>query len=467
MNKKPFRSISPYLLVLLSFLAIILIGSFLLCLPYARTAGNWGNYVDALFTATSATCVTGLSPYSNGIGNEFTFFGQIVTLLMIQIGGLGFITVLTFFITIFTKLQFKDRYFLSQAVNSTNVADVGKFVRKIILISFTIELVGFVLGIPVFLNLQKNLQAQGQSFSIWRVLWNSLFISVSMFNNAGFDIFGGTSLIREIGNPFMDNLDTWAWYYMCSYIMFLIVAGGLSFLVIIEVFSFKKSPKQYRAFTKIVLIMTPILLLGGFGLFLLTDGIKSTNTMDSFQAIFQSVTCRTAGACIYDQSHLSVAGKITSCILMFIGGSPLSTAGGIKVTTIFLIVLAVFCFLRGKKVTAFKRTYSQNMILKAMSLLIVAITLLIISGVIITTIESNNPLATQENVVFEIFSAFGTVGLSASLTPTLTIGSKLILCLLMFLGRLGPMTLFSIFQKNMNKQEELHYAYLEEDFLIG
>jgi len=463
MQETKRKSISPYLLVLLSFLVIILLGSFLLTIPFARKDGNWGTYIDALFTATSSTCVTGLCSYQNGIGNELTLFGQIVVLIMIQIGGLGFITVLTFFITLFSKLQFKDRYFLSQAVNSTNVADVGKFVRKIILISFTGELIGFLLGLPVFFNVKSNLPG----FSTGDVIWYSLFTSISMFNNAGFDIFGGTSMIRNVGNVFIDSMDTWAYYLMCSYTMLLIIIGGLSFLVVIEVFSFKKKPTQWRAFTKIVLTTTTFLLLFGFVVFCLTECTKATDKMDPFQALFQSVTCRTAGAAIYDQDSLTTTGKLFSCFLMFIGGSPLSTAGGIKTTTIFLIGLAVFCFLRGKKVAAFKRQYSQNMILKAMSLVFIALLVLIISFIAMINFEASNSQAYPENIVFELFSAFGTVGLSASLTPTLTLGSKIILCLLMFLGRLGPITMFQIFQRNMNKETDMHYAYIEEDFLIG
>lgn len=462
MKRKTFLSkISPYLLVLLSFLFIILLGSFLLVLPISQTSGNWGSYIDCLVASTSATCVTGLCSFVGGIGNTLTFFGQFVMLLLIQIGGLGFITVLTFFITWFTgKLQFKNRYFLSQAVGSTNVADVVKFVRKILLIVGIVELLGFLLGLPVFFTMYPG--------DPGKAIWNSVFISISSFNNAGFDLFGGDSLVRIASNPDIYNLPNWAYYYLCSYIMVLIVVGGLSFLTIMDIFTFKRA-KQWRAFTKIALSMTGILIIGGFAVFMLTEGIKPDNPMDPFQALFQSVTLRTAGFANYDQSQLSMGGQITSCLLMFIGGNPLSTAGGVKTTTIFIIVLSIVSYFRGRRVVAFKRTYSYQMIIKAMALIFVAIFAIMISFVIVFSMENGakNPLATSDNIFYELFSAFGTVGVTRGLTTTLTIGSKIVICLLMFLGRLGPMTMFQIFQKNMNIKDDKHYEYVEEDILIG
>lgn len=455
------RGISPYLLVILSFVFVILIGALILTFPFSQKSGQWGEFIDSLFVATSATCVTGLCTYKEGIGGQLTFIGQLTVLILIQIGGLGFITVLTFLITLFKKrLQFKNRYFLSQAVGSTSFAAVIKFVRKLILISFIIELIGFLLFIPAFYTIYKNDPKM--------LIWSSIFTSISAFNNAGFDIFGSTSLIRDVGNVAMDSLPSWAYYYICSVIMLLITFGGLSFLVIMEMFSFKKKPKQYKAFTKIVILTSFILLVGGCALLMLTDGMKSTNRISLFDALFQSVTCRTAGFANFNQENLSTGGYVVSCLLMFVGGSPLSTAGGIKTTTAFIIVLAIFCYLRGKKVVAFKRSYSSNMILKAMSLVFIAAILIAVSFVGIGLFERNNPLCEDgEKLMFEVVSAFGTVGLSANLTPTLALGSKIILILLMFLGRLGPITFFQIFQNSIDKEEKIHFKYVEEDFLIG
>ena len=208
--------------------------------------------------------------------------------------------------------------------------------------------------------------------------------------------------------------------------------------------------------------------------FLLTDVIFTKNGMDVFQALFQSVTLRTAGFATYNQDNISLIGKIISCGLMFIGGSPLSTAGGIKTTTIFMVLLAMYSYFRGKHVIAFKRTYSSNMIVKAMSLVFLGIGMIITALIFIAYFEMNLDVTAiglktdkEAAIFFEIFSAFGTVGVSTGLTPHISIGSKIVLCFLMFSGRLGPMTFLQIFQANMDKKQTIHYEYVEEDFLIG
>lgn len=473
MAKTQKRQISPYLLVILSFIVVILVGSFLLVMPFSQASGQWAfnyvsedgsvkiTYLDCLFTAVSATCVTGLCTFSQGIGNALTLYGQLIVMILIQIGGLGFITVLTFVVTLFrSKLQFKNRFFLSQALNATNFADVVLFVRRIIIISSIFELIGFLFGLPVAFILYPD--------DILHGLWTSLFTSVSAFNNAGFDIFGNTSLIAQAGTLMGTLKEThlWAYYYYLSYIMVLIVMGGISFLVIIELASGKRrSTKQLTPFTKIVLATTGFLLITGSVAFFLSDGIEPTNRISVFDAIFQSVTCRTAGFCTFDQANLSSAGKTISCILMFIGGSPLSTAGGIKTTTVFIVFVAMFCHLRGKSVTAFKRAYSPNTVLKGMTLLVMAFISVVASIIAIASFERNNPAATTDIIIFEAFSAFGTVGLSANLTALLSNGSKITICIMMFLGRLGPMTFFQVF--NSRDQESGHYQYVEADFLVG
>ena len=466
------RSLNPYLLVIASFLIVIIVGSFLLVMPFSQTSGQWAfnyvsddgliqiTYLDCFFTAVSATCVTGLCTFKEGIGNALTTTGQLIVLIMIQIGGLGFVTVLTFIVTLFkSKLQFKDRVFLSQALNATNFADVVLFVRRIIIISFVFETFGFLVGLPVAFTLYPE--------NPIKAMWTSLFTSISAFNNAGFDIFGSTSLIAQSGTLMgtLKETHTWAYYYYLTYIMFLVVMGGLSFLVIIELFSFKKSARQFSAFTKIVLTTTLALLLFGWVVFFLSDGINGDNRISTFDALFQSVTCRTAGFASFDQSTLSTAGKTVSCLLMFIGGSPLSTAGGIKTTTFFIVALSVVSHLRNKRVVAFNRMYSEDTILKGMTLMIIAALAVIIAFVSILSFEKGAGLnVTSEDVFFETFSSFGTVGLTANLTPLLSNGSKIVLCIMMFLGRLGPMTFFQIFR---SKPVTGNFNYIEEDFLVG
>lgn len=456
--------VSPFFLVILSFLIVIFLGSFFLTLPWSQKSNTWGSYIDALFTATSATCVTGLVSYKEGVIGTLTFFGQLVVLICIQIGGLGFFTILAFIITLFKrKLEFKDRYTLSQAVGSESMSVLSKFVRKIILISFTCELVGALLCLPVFMQIYDNPKD---------IIWVSIFHSISSYNNAGFDIFGTLSLIDCPENPLIYNMPEWAYIYLNYVTMFLIVSGGISFIVVIEIFSFKKRPKQWSVFTKIVLSMTSILLVVGTCLFLLTDGLKSDNPMDITQAIFQSVTLRTAGFATYNQADLSTAGKMISCFLMFTGAAPLSTGGGIKVTTTFLLCVAMYSYLRGRKVVAFKRLFSQKTILKGFSLMILAFAVVVLSFTINATIESFNPeFGSQQfdslDLLYESFSAFGTVGVSTGVTPFLNWGSKLILIIVMFIGRLGPITFFQLFHTNINIEDNRSYSYIEEDFLIG
>ena len=439
---------------------IIFTGALLLMMPFSRQANNFGNFLDCVFLATSATCVTGLNSFTNGIGQELTLVGQIVVILMIQIGGLGFITLLTFFITLFSrKLQFKDRLLISMMVNSEDAAEVVIFVRKIILISASFETIGFLLGLPVFLQYCDNVP-EG--------LWYSLFTSISAYNNAGFDLFGACSLIRGAGSAFIDSLPNWAYYYMCSYIMLLIVSGGISFLVVMDIFA-KRKFKQFRVFTKISLMMTGILLAVGFIVFFMSEGFKAP-----FDALFQSVTCRTAGFATVNQDGLSVLGKAFSCFLMFFGGNPLGTAGGVKTTTLYIIVLAMVCYLTGRKVTSFHRRYSNGVIVKAMSLVILAVTTVFISFTLIFVFEGNLDVtaiglksAKPSVLLYEVFSAFGTVGVSTGVTPYLSLGSKIVICVLMFIGRLGPITFFQLLGSKMRLDDQSKYHYVEEDFLIG
>ena len=457
--KSQKKTINPYLLVILSFVIIILIGSVLLMMPFARRAKDYGSYIDCLFLATSATCVTGLNSFANGVGQELTFAGQFILMLLIQVGGLGFITLFTFVFTLFNrKLQFKDRLMISLMVNSEDMAQVVTFVRKIILISFSCEMLGFVLGLPVFLQFSEDVP---------HGLWNSLFMSVSAYNNAGFDLFGSASLIRGNGG-FIDSLPNWAYYYLCSYVMLLIVLGGISFLVMMDIFSRKKL-KQYRVFTKISLMMTSILIVVGFLVFWIGQGFKSP-----FDALFQSVTCRTAGFATVDQDKLSILNKVFSCFLMFFGGNPLGTAGGVKTTTLYIIVLAMVCYLTGRKVTSFHRRYSNEVIVKAMSLVILGVSVIFICFIGVYAFENSmnvQALGLESSkasaLVYEVFSAFGTVGVSTGVTPHLTAGSKIIIIILMFIGRLGPITFLQLLGSKMHFDDNSKYRYVEEDFLIG
>ena len=457
---KRFR-ISPYLLVMLSFAFCMLFGGFLLTLPIAQTSGEWGNYADSLFMATSAVCVTGFDCYPNGLVNTVTLFGQIVEAVLMQIGGLGFLTVLIFIVTLFRrKVTFRDRYFLSQATNSTDISHVVGFVRKLFLATLIIELIGFVMGIPAFITLYGN---------TWQAYWGSAFLAISSFNNAGLDLFGVTSFIRE-GNELLSGMPEWAYYYMLSYSMLFIILGGISYLVIFEVFSFKKKPHQWSAYTKICLWMAFVLIIGGALLIFLTDGIiKEGPKMNFFDALFLSVSSRTAGFASYDPYQLSSGGRIVSWLLMLIGGSPLGTASGIKTTTLFIILLSIYSYIRGKKVKAFNRYYSQSLVVRAMAVMLSSLFIVVLGYLILSEFESDtNPYFTGERAVYETISAFSTTGFTTGMTVHLSVGGKITCVVLMYLGRLGPMTLVQVFSKNMHIDDDAkHVRYVEEDILIG
>lgn len=464
--------ISPYFLVMLSFLICMLLGGLLLTLPISHYdpdyVMSWDSYVESLYMATSAVCVTGFDLYPHGLVNTITLFGQVVEAVLMQIGGLGFLTVLFFFVTIFRrKLAFKDRYFLAQAINTTDISHVVKFLRKLILVTLIIETIGFLVGIPVFYTIYPNKE------DTWRVYWGSAFLAISSFNNAGLDLFGTTSFIRE-GNDLLSAMPNWAYFYMLSYSMILIVLGGISYLVIFEVFSFKKKPRQWSAYTKICLLMAAILIVVGALLVFLTERvIYEDKNMDPFHALFLSITCRTAGFATYDPYALSTGGRIVTCLLMFIGGSPLGTASGIKTTTLFIIILAIYSYIRGRKVQAFNRYFSQSLVVKSMAVMLISMFIVLFGYLAICEFESNNPNCTGETAIYETISAFSTTGFTTGLTVSkdvggLTVGSKITCVVLMYLGRLGPMTMFSIFSKNMHIEDDKHHLkYIEEDILIG
>ena len=459
MKKKRF---SPYLLVMLSFFIGMLVGGFLIICPFARVDNDWGNYIDGVFMATSAICVTGFDCFETGLANTLNIYGQVIELILIQIGGLGFVTTLAFFLTFFRKkISFNDRYYISQATGSDNAPQVIPFIRKLMLVTIVFETVGTLLMLPAFINMRGNTPM---------AYFNALFHTVSAFNNAGLDLFGyGNSLIRGNGNVLIDGMSEWAYYYLCSMTMVLIIFGGLSYLALIEIFSFKKSPRQWSAHTKICVAMAVFLCLFGGLLFLVTDRwIKHENKIGVFDAFFLSVSSRTAGFATYDPLILSSGGRVIDWILMFIGGGPLGTASGIKTTTIFIILVAIYSYVRGRKVTAFHRTYSQSLIVRSMTVMLSSIFICILGFVILSQCEVRNNFFTDSRGIYEVISAFSNTGLSVGLAPTLSVGGKITLIFLMYIGRLGPMTMFSLFSNNMHIDEDrIHVNYIEEDVLIG
>lgn len=436
--------ISPYLLVLISFASVIFLGSFLLVLPFSHTNNSWANYYDSLFLSTSAVCVTGLSPYTN-LSNELTLFGKIVLILLVQIGGLGFITIFTFFLSMLgIKLGAVDRFMIKEALNVTRFDGVISFVKTAIKYTLIIEGIGIILNGIYFIP----------KFGWKDGPFVSIFHTISAFNNAGFDILGPSSLINYSNEIYL-NIIT----------ILLIVIGGLGFPVVDDII--KNRPKKWSAFTKIVLVTSSTLIVFGTIALLV---FESSNNITFLEALFQSVSARTAGFSSIDMSKLTLPGECIIEMLMFIGASPLSTGGGVKTTTLFVLLLAIMSHIRGKKTIAFKRYISNNSVMKAMSLVFVAIFVLIFGFLTICLIEKTNDATVEKDasrILFECFSALGTVGFSQSLTPILSSGSEMILCLLMFFGRVGPMTVVSVFSNSLNKDETQRVKYIEENVVVG
>lgn len=441
--------LSPYLLVFLSFIGLIFIGTFLFTLPISNADRQWGNFVNSLFLSTSAVCVTGLSPFVSVVA-QLSRFGEIVLMVLMSIGGLGFITVFTFLVTLSgRRIGIIDRYIIKEALNLSSMKGVINFVRKVIFITLIIEGLGII---PFMFVMVPR-------FGFWEGLFQSAFLSISAFNNAGFDLLGSTSLQSYTSNILV-NITS----------IILIISGGLGFLVWVDLLS-KRPARTWTAYTKVVLTMTVILIpLGAIALFLTELG--HTTSLTPMQAIFQSVSSRTAGLSTVDMNSISLSGRLFLMILMFIGANPISTGGGIKTTTTFIIALAIISYIRGKKVHAFKRSFSNTTVIKAMSLTFIAAIIVFMAIVAINHLEDSNPLHTPgmydaSAFMFEAFSAFGTVGFSQGVTPTLTDGSKIILSLLMLLGRTGPMTMFAIVSESMNKADQTHFNYIEATIPIG
>ena len=474
MVRKHFQ-FNPYLLLIVSFLIITLIGSFLLSMPFVfknNPNNEWchvGSYLDALFTSLASMSLTGVCTYPCGLADTLTFAGQMIVLVLMQIGGLGIVSILTFILTLFRdRIPFKNRLLISQAIAFNNFGEIVYFVRRLIVISIVCELLGFGLGIPVFMQLYPD--------DILHVLYYSLFHSVSAFNNVGFDLFSGTdSLIDGLSSAITTN--NWLYYYFTIYISVLSLLGGVSFLVIIDVVLSKKPPRRWSSFTKIVLSMSGVMIALSTLALWWSDGFRQGHPMNLYQCLIHSINCRTAGFSVYPLEHLSLPGRMISCIVMLVGGAPLSTAGGIKVTTVFVIIMSIISYFRGKSTSLFKRRYSDDLIAKSMSIVFFVLFVLIVSYVLLVAfgikdvegyqINENVKNNINEYYLFEVFSCFGNVGFFTTLEPCLSVGSKIILCLLMLFGHLGPMTFFQLFQNHLDKNANVHYSFVEEDFLIG
>lgn len=449
-NTKKYR-LNPSMQIVLGFVALILLGTFLISLPISNTNGKWLNFVDSFFTSTSAVCVTGLSTVD--ASTKFTLFGQIVVISLIQIGGLGVIALTSLvFLLLRKKLSLQNRMALQQDINKDTMQDIIKFIKKTILITFIVE------GIGALLLLYSTITYSG---SFWRGLFYAVFMSISSFCNAGFDILGTEATKFTSLSAFATDVT------MLLPIMFLIIIGGIGFVVLIDGFKNFRN-KQH---TKIVLLMTSVLLVVGAVVFLICEW-NNPNTIGNMSfghkvlnAFFQSTSSRTAGIATLNQSDLTPMSRLTTMILMFIGGSPNSMAGGIKTTTLFLILLFIFKVPNSKGYIHFKgKQIDQKLIMKSLRVFMLS-TLAILATIIFVRIFEPNSIST-ESIIFESISAFSTAGLSMGITPELTNCSKILLSALMFVGRVGITTiLMAISSRSLNLVNE-SIEYPASDIVI-
>lgn len=452
------KKIHPYIYIIMTFLIVILAGTILLSLPISTSSGKSMGFIDSLFMSTSSVCVTGLSVMPSGCSSGLSIFGKIVLVILMEIGGLSFITIAVFFFTILgAKIGVSNKFLLRESLNQNSVKGITSLVVRIITISFIIQTIGVLINWYPIYEYQKVL-TPNSNYNIIKSFGVSIFHACASFNNAGFDIFGGTNNMEMFSSN--ANIISYPSVLVINITtMLLIILGGIGFVVITDILKNKRW-KKFNLHTKITLITTAFLII--FGMFL----IKVTSNMGWLESLFTSVSSRTAGFSTYNMSNLKdyPAAYIIIIMLMLIGASPCSTGGGIKTTTFAIIIIAIFYFARGKKAKAFHRRISKDQIFKAFTLLSTAIIIVLIGTFIIAAVQ---PELQLENIVFECVSAFSTSGLSMGITTALNGFNRIIVCLLMFLGRIGPLTIIGVVNKNWMSDIKEDIQYVEERVIIG
>ena len=454
---KKKRMIKPTRQIALSLLAVIFIGSLLLTLPIANN-GTPARYLDHLFVATSATCVTGLVPYPTV--DQYSLFGQIVILCLIQIGGLGFLTFMTLiYVKARKRLSFTSKLVVQEALNVNSLNNLSHFLRNIVIYTFLFEGIGALLLCSQFIP----------DYGLFKGLYMGVFHSISAFCNAGFDIIGASSLV-----PYQNNL------IINFTICILIIMGGLGFCVwfdiankIKEGFSFRKSAvrifKSLELHSKLVLTTTVFLLISGTILVYLLE-YKNPNTIGGMDggyklmgAFFQSTTLRTAGFATIDCAQLTVATKFIMCIYMFIGGSPAGTAGGVKTVTFAVIMITLKSLFKGDdNVNVFKRRIEIDFLKRSLCIFIFSLALVVVGLFCLTITEEQSFI----DLCFEAFSGFATVGLTAGLTPSLSDVGKIVIIILMYIGRIGPITMMLSFMRKSQKNTG-NMVFPKGEIIIG
>lgn len=420
---KTWLGASPPRTLTIGFALIIAVGTVLLRLPAAARPGVHLNWLDALFTAASATCVTGL--VVTDTGTSFSTFGHWVILALVQVGGLGFMTVSTMFAFFARrKLSLKERLILRESLNQDSLEGIVKLVRRVILYALTIEAIGSLLYTLRFML----------DMSFGRALYYGIFHGVSIFNNAGFDLFGGyRSLSDYVSDPFVNLLS-----------IVLIILGGVGFVVLADLLEYPRR-RKLSLHSKVVLTTTGALFIAGAVIILIFE-YTNENTLGplgfgdkAIAALLHSISPRSAGISTLDVSSMRQATQFLLVWLMFIGASPGSTGGGIKTTTFAVLIVAVLTVIRGRQdVVMFRNRLERDKVYRAIMVTLYSFAIVIAATMALSVTEKHMFLP----VLFEVTSAFATAGLSTGMTPDLTAVGKLILIAMMFIGRLGPLTLF-------------------------
>ena len=428
-----FRNQPPGRLITLRFFLVIMTGAFLLLPPMARRPGVDVSFVDALFTSTSAVCVTGLIAIDTY--DTFSVFGRAVVALLIQVGGLGVTSVgAGLILAAGNKFSFKGRLLIKEGLNVDSFKGVVSLVKSVLLMTFCFELVGVILSFIVFVQDYPPLHALG----------NSIFHSIAAFNNSGFDVLGGLQNLIPYRDDVLLNLTT------CG----LIICGGIGFLVILDVLRNRFRFRKLALHSKVVISTSIFLIIAG------TLILKCTDDVTWLGAFFHSVSARTAGFSTYPLGTFSNAGLFALTILMFIGASPGSTGGGVKTSTFFTLVQSMRSALNKKHFGAFRRSLSKETLSKAYLITLLSLCVVCTGTFVLCILE---PHLSLMQLLFEVTSAFGTVGLSTGITPNLCDASKLVVTLIMFIGRLGALTMITIW---INRPEQ-QARYTEESITIG
>ncbi len=446
MNKLKYR-VSYTKMIVAGFATLVLLGAILLSLPLASRSGESMPFIDALFTATSATCVTGLviaDTFTN-----WTLFGQLVIISLIQIGGLGFITIGVYVAVVFKRrIGLKSREAIHESVSTIETAGTVRLTKKIIEGTFIMELVGGLLLSIRFIP----------RVGLVKGLYFGIFHSISAFCNAGFDLMGNweeySSLTAYEGDILVNLV-----------VMVLIVVGGIGFIVWDDIVRNKWHFRKYLLHTKLVLLVTGILIFGGTVLFLIFERNNLFAGMNAREqilgALFSSVTARTAGFNTVDTASLTDASKVLTIVLMFIGGSPGSTAGGIKTTTLLVMIIVASSMIhQSYGANIFGRKLHEDAIRRASTVFMINLVLAITAIIIIVAVQ---PLPFLD-VMFEVFSAIGTVGMTTGITRSLTFIPKLVIILLMFTGRLGSLSFALVFAQ---RKIQAPVQYPHEKIIVG